>query len=424
MRIVHVSSEFAPLVKSGGLGDAVGGLTKQLALLGEDVHILIPKYNFLKTNGLPKNLHLIDMGPFNASALYGFPDDVPRFLHFCKASKEYLEQHFPSIDVLHLHDWHAAPLASLCRHAKKTVLSIHNLEYQGKCGIQDLQAVGIKEVELFQGTDPRYPESYNCLKGGIESADEVIAVSPTYAKEIITPEFGFGLDQVLLKKKPIGIVNGIDREIWAPTTYKSTDSPEKIIAGKQKIKDLLGKKGVPWIGSITRLVPQKGPELILAGLEHTVKKGGVFALLGSAPDEMRGPYEKLKQKYAGHPQVLFEIFFNDELAHQLYAALDFLIVPSHFEPCGLTQLIAMAFGTIPIVRATGGLKDTVNTQNGFTFNDYTPTALCHAIDEAMSLSKSAYHTMIKTGIESDLSWKKPALEYLKVYASARRLAKK
>jgi starch synthase len=436
MKIYHVSSEFAPFAKSGGLGDAVAGLCKELARKGVEIHVLLPKYDFLNTKELEReynhlHLHFLELPPqFKMSRLYGFPDDAPRFLQFSKIAFEYLKNQ--KVDVLHLHDWHAAALAALCREnglpIRTIALSLHNLEYQGKCGLNDLKTIGIQKTERFQGTDPLYPDSYNILRGGLEWADQIFTVSPTYAKEILTPEFGFGLESVIAKRKDklVGILNGIDEEIWSPspnaflkTPYKNSDHIEAILAAKQKTREsfahLRHLKGAPWFGSVTRLASQKGPELLLAAMEEVIRLGGVFALLGSADPADHAKYLAIKQKYEGHPHVFFELIFDDCLAHQLYAALDFILIPSHFEPCGLTQLIAMRYGTIPIVHSTGGLKDTVNSQNGFPFARPTRQSLIDAMHSALHQweeSQPAHRTMILHGMKSDFSWKKPAEAYL------------
>jgi len=261
MHIVHIAAEFAPLVKAGGLGEVLIGLSRALTSLGEKVDVIIPKYDLIPTNLLSNlqkevphftayegsqeisntmwsaqfeniNLHLLEMHHpqkyFNRGEIYGFPDDVPRFLYFSKATVEYLKIKQLPIDILHLHDWHTAAIAPLIRDSIKVhsiALSIHNLEHQGKCGIKDLEAIGLSGSALSKchGADSRYPDSYNTLKGGIESSDAIIPVSPTYAKEILTHQYGCGLDPILSKRKShiYGILNGID-ELFHRSTPKSS----------------------------------------------------------------------------------------------------------------------------------------------------------------------------------------------------------
>lgn len=473
MHIVEVAAEFAPIAKAGGLGEVIVGLSRELTRTGHQVEVILPKYNFLTNTHLrrPKieltdfpvtergqsvsntmwsataeecSLRLLETAHpanyFSRGPIYGERDDASRFLYFSKAVIEYLKQKKEPIDILHLHDWHVAAMAPLLRTLHKEipvrsiVLSIHNVEYQGHCSLSDLHAVGLTEASLLQtGSD-----EYNLLKGGIEYADAIVAVSPSYAKEIIMPSHGFGLDEALRKHqtKLHGILNGIDLTLWDPAKdptlskpYSSKDSSEKIAEAKQRNKESVAnryaldvKKG-PWIGAITRLVPQKGPELIADGAALTAEQGGTFTLLGSCQiPELRHRFEELQQQHKGH--TLIQLEYNEKLAHQLYSALDFLLVPSRFEPCGLTQMIAMRYGTIPIVHKTGGLQDTVfdpldaKTPNGFVFKEWTKHALEHTVARAIKLSheKSPLLTTLrKNGMQTDFGWEKRALEYVKLF---------
>jgi len=396
------------------------------------------------------NLHLLEMhhplNYFKRGKIYGFNDDVPRFLYFSKAVTEYLKIKNRPIDIIHIHDWHTAAISSLIRDypkAPKIVLSLHNLEYQGKCGARDLEAIGItnETLEKYDGKDPIYRDSYNALKGGIEEADAIVPVSLTYAKEILTPQYGCGLDSVLLKQKAkiVGILNGIDETLWDPSTdphlkahFKPTDSLEKIKFAKKENQTFLEKhfalkapKGAPWVGAITRIVAQKGPEFLEAAIEPTLKNGGVFALLGSSPiPEMQQHFEKLKKHYKNNRQVLLHFDFDETLAHQLYAAFDFILLPSHFEPCGLAQLIGMHYGATPIVRSTGGLKDTVfDAQNGYTFEEPTIQAFIQTLNRAMELKKkdpSKHDLIMSNGLKSDFGWQKPTQHYLTLYQNLLR----
>ena len=398
------------------------------------------------------HLHLLEMrhpkNYFHRGRIYGFEDDVPRFIYFARAILEYLKISSKPIDILHLHDWHAAALAPLLREiyreipVKAIVLSIHNLEYQGQCSVHDLAAIGLQKEQI---THLQTGSHYNLLKGAIHYADAIAAVSPTYAQEILTPEYGFGLDETLRKHKNklTGILNGIDMKLWDPSSdpalaahYSASNPIPKILAAKKTNKKRLNLKNddAPWFGAITRLVPQKGPKLLEAALKEVIHQNGVFVLLGSSPiPEIQHHFEALKKTYADHPQVLLHLDYDETLAHQLYAALDFLIVPSHFEPCGLTQLIAMHYGTVPIVRSTGGLKDTVfdcddprapkEKRNGFVFSEPKPEPLIAAIHRALKnhqTNPAAHQLLIKNGMLTDFSWKKPAKEYLALYAQVTR----
>ncbi len=478
MHIVEVAAEFAPIAKAGGLGEVIVGLSRELTRTQKKVEVILPKYTFL-----PKNLrhlkietphfavrekgHTIDNTMWSAQVeecslrllethhpkryydrphIYGEEDDIARFLYFSIAVVEYLKSKKEPIDIIHLHDWHVAAIAPLIRtlhreiQVRMIVLTIHNVEYQGKCSLEDLEAIGLQDTTLLQTE----PGQYNLLKGGIEFADAIVPVSPTYAKEILTPSHGFGLDRALSRNhnKIQGILNGIDLKLWDPSQdtalpkhYRALDAPEKIKAAKQlcreSIADRFGMdaKKRPWIGAITRLVPQKGPELIAEGLLQTTRHGGSFAVLGSgAPPNIRHLFEKFKESHKG--KALIQLEYNEALAHQLYAALDFLLVPSHFEPCGLTQMIAMRYGTIPIVHATGGLKDTVfdptdtmhrNQANGFVFKEWTKPSFDQTLERVFKIwqeDSPIIETLRSHGIQSDFGWEKPALAYMKLFNSS------
>jgi ADP-glucose type glycogen/starch synthase len=253
---------------------------------------------------------------------------------------------------------------------------------------------------------------------------------------------GYNLDRTLIKHKSklSGILNGIDHKLWNPATdrllahnYKTDDSLTQIESAKSANKAALEKRfrletgRRPWVGAVTRLVPQKGPELLEETMHYTLAQGGIFVLLGSSPiPSMQSHFDALKVKYKNHTHLLLQFDYDEALAHLIYAALDFTIVPSHFEPCGLTQLIAMRYGTIPIVRSTGGLKDTVfdcddhtvptPQRNGFTFS--APSDLVQALERAFQVrnkDSATFQSLIRRSIQSDFSWKKPAEQYLKLY---------
>ncbi|HLB53323.1 MAG TPA: glycogen/starch synthase [Chlamydiales bacterium] len=468
MRIVHVSAEFAPIAKAGGLGEVLVGLARECTKQKENVEVILPKYSSIdmgklssvkmevpdfkcweKGNLQPNavwsatceevTLKLIDVrhpsGYFHRGQIYGCQDDVARFLYFSRAVCEYLKLRSEKIDVLHLHDWHVAPIALLARDLFNLpigaiVLTIHNAEYQGQCAHWDLDAIGLNGLkyqtkELLQ--DPLHPESLNLLKGGIVYANWVTTVSPTYAKELLTVELGGNLQPTFFKyrKKFSGILNGLDLTLWDPG-YKKGDRIETIYVVKKKAKEKLCKQFAlvptsnPWVGSITRLVFQKGPELIEETLCETVRQKGTFILLASpSTPEYQLHFEKLKKRFepTGYARLILE--YDEETAHLLYTALDFLILPSRYEPCGLAQMIAMRHGTIPIARATGGHKDTiVDGKTGFLFPDYTSASLSAALQKGIQEYRThpdVIEKMILQGIAIDWSWKKPAQEYLNLY---------
>jgi starch synthase len=484
MKIIHLSTEFAPLAKAGGMGDVLVGLSRELLRLGHEVEVILPKYDFIpehllkdlrihlanfhcSENGtsyantmweaVSENCRILLLDPhhpknyFKRGKIYGCEDDAARFLYFCKASLEYLKAKNEPIDALHLHDWHTSAAAVFAKDYFKiqtpVILTIHNAEYQGLCASWDLNAAGLNgshyaKKEWLQ--DERHPEALNLLKGGVIFADRVNTVSPSYAKEILTPEIGKGLTSTFLKykNKLSGILNGIDQIIWNPANDPSLIAPfsaqqasSEIRSAKEKIRSHLREKFQlennerPWIGSITRIVSQKGPELIEEGLIQTLKHGGSFFLLGSSPTpSLQHHFDLLKKKYAQNKNVCLHFEYDETLAHQLYAALDFLLMPSIFEPCGLSQLIAMRYGTVPIVRKTGGLKDTVfdfensdipsEKRNGIVFEKATKEDLSKAIERAVLMFKSdreKFESMILQVMEQDFGWEKSAQLYINLY---------
>lgn len=463
MRIVHIAAEFAPIAKAGGLGEVIVGLCRELNRSGHSVDVIIPKYGFISLNKNTKQsqfkclanthtmwsteiegcrLHLLEADCFNRGEIYGYEDDLPRFIYFSRAALDYLQLQNKPIDALHLHDWHAALCAPLIKDifkdlpVRKVILSLHNIEYQGKCAAADLDAVGMKGEtylvkEKLQDDNPKFPKTVNLLKGGIVYADAIVPVSPSYAKEILTPEHGFNLDRTLrgVQGKIFGILNGIDTTLWNPAQDRAL-IVNYTVASALKGKELnrghfhLDQRKRPWVGAVTRLVPQKGPELLEAALEKTVEMGGSFLLLGSSPiPKIQDHFNRLKERYRAHPQVFLQCSYDEALAHLIYASLDLLIVPSRFEPCGLTQLIAMRYGTIPVVRATGGLKDTVfEGQNGFSFSDATIPSMSGALERACRVFRSdpeAFQGLMQRGMNGDLGWRKPAQEYVKLYGWTR-----
>ena len=352
MKIIHLSAEFSPIAKAGGLGDVLVGLGRELTKLGEDTSIILPKYDFLQLENLEldlvgdficeekgishtnrvwtttvedcKLLLLETDHPkkyFQRGKIYGCKDDTARFLYFSKACLEYLKEKNEKIDVLHLHDWHTSAAAVLAKDffnlsLETIILTIHNAEHQGKAAAWDLDAIGLKgktylEKEKLQ--DEEHPQTINLLKGGIIYADKVNTVSPSYAKEILTRKIGGTLSKVLRKHKGklFGILNSIDQTIWdpahdiyIPSKYGAKDPVNKIIKAKEEARNQLrkqfglGENRRPWVGSITRLVSQKSPELIEEGLLKTLKLGGSFLLLGSSPiRSLQAHFNKLKKKF-------------------------------------------------------------------------------------------------------------------------------
>lgn len=476
MDIVHITTECAPFAKVGGLGDMVYGLAKATIQLGHKVTIAMPKYGGIEKRGL-KNLSVlhknfavtiqnkqilnriwsaefegiplllleIDRGPnyFQSSAIYYSNElDNDRFLYFCKAMMGYIYQE-KTPEILHLHDWPTAACSLIQHELQKTfpkiVFTIHNFSYQGICAPFNLERIGLNGEKYLIAEDledSRYSSNINLLKGVIKYSNALTTVSPTYAAEIQTEELGCGLDSLLRKehKKLFGILNGIDLDYWNPKTdpllayqYDEKTVSEGKLKNKQKVYELLGLTldQKPLVTSITRLAAQKGVDLILFGITHTLKLGGKFILLGSTSDpELIESCEKLQKQYKDHPDIAFYWGYDEQLSHLLYGGADMFLMPSIFEPCGLAQMIALHYGTIPLVRATGGLKDTVHDlensdlPNGFTFRVPDNRGVASVLDRAFATyheQKEVWENLISNGMNSDFSWKTPAKKYLEIY---------
>lgn len=490
MHIIHIASELAPLAKVGGLADVLLGLCRELSWKGHDVDIIIPKYDCINSDeirdmsivqnnlmsyyagewysntiwtGWVENLRVYFIDPhhprhfFSRGCFYGCQDDIERYLYFARAAIEFLFKQSIRPKIIHLHDWQTGIIPVLYADIYKEkgfgevrfVSTVHNMEYQGKCAVADLDRIGLKgENYLTEDKlqDPLNPELVNLLKAGIVYSDFVTTVSPTYAEEVKTPEFGCGLDRVIVKhqNKFMGILNGLDYSYWNPEIdrhlpihYSSREIPankkdRNTLDKKAYIKRVLREKlsltedYSPVVGNVTRLVPQKGIELLKGAISHTLSKGGQFIMLGSPSTEVISEeFQALKNHYSGNPHVSLMLQHQEELAHLIFAASDIFLVPSIFEPCGLTQMIALKYGAIPIVRRTGGLADTVfdvdtsgKEGNGYTFDPPEMTAFASTMDRAFECwfkDPDRWRTMMINGMNIDYSWNKASNQYLEVY---------
>ena len=487
MYIVHLASELSPIAKVGGLGDVTAGLSKALQSKGENVEVLLPFYDHIhhqdlehlnvedqilsSLNGEPYQNTIwsakIDTIPvllveshhkdinFKRGAIYGEKDDDLRFMSFTRTALEYLLKAKKHPDVLNLHDWLTALAAPLYHEIYKAlglkigtiVTTLHNMFYQGICHQEKLSYIVRPSESLSMQKklqDDQKPNHINLLKGALLYSDALTTVSPSYAEEI-KGKRGHGLGPLLIKKgeRFQGILNGIDTEYWNPTTdpllsenYPKhlTSSDEMFVAKKMNRKALFKKLhmqevSAPLFCSITRLVQQKGPEMIRFGIEYILKQGGQFILIGSTSEkEVQEDFQALAEKYMDNPHVHFRFAFDEPLAHLVYAAADYLLMPSLFEPCGLAQMIALRYGTVPIIHKVGGLKDTIfdidqdcypiDKRNGYTFEHSSNTDLSVTIDRVFKDFRDRPQKgtqMIKNGFNRDWSWKTPAIEYLKVY---------
>ncbi|MEY4385295.1 MAG: hypothetical protein RLY20_578 [Verrucomicrobiota bacterium] len=479
MRILMASSEVHPYSKTGGLGDAVAGLAKALAKLGHQVGVVTPLYRNITDKhsdirrldwqlALPLGkrkvagevwvqepqagltLYFIAQPDFfQRNGIYNeagadYADNAERFLFFSKAAVN-LARYLPwKPEVLHAHDWQAGFIPLLAEQERRTggwgnrprtMLTIHNLAYQGTFPANAFQLTNLPP-QLFNLNTVEFYGAMNCLKAGISSADVLTAVSPRYAREITTEEFGCGLDGLLRSrvKSLHGVLNGVDYEEWNTTT--NPELPFKFssadFAGKAKVKQALQREvglpevaDVPLFGTITRLVEQKGIDLLLPALEEMLAQQRMqFVILGSGEANRERALHQLAQKFPD--RVAVRIGYNHGLSHRIEAACDFYLMPSRFEPCGLNQLYSLRYGTIPVVRAVGGLDDSVvdaqenaPEATGIKFSEYSPAALAQAIRKALALyaAPQAFQQFRRNGMAADFSWEKTAEDYLQLYRS-------
>jgi starch synthase len=471
-----VGSEALPFSKTGGLADVLGALPVALGRLGHRVALVTPKYRGVPVQGRTRAIQvpgiagrlsettvieqplsdnvtavLVDRPElYDRDSLYGtggdFPDNPRRFAFLCKAALEYAIQGDATFDILHGHDWQAGLAAVYLRTRYATepklrrmaaVFTIHNLAYQGLFAPEWLAPLELGP-ELMSIDTLEYWGQMSLLKGGIVFSDLITTVSPTYAKEIQTQELGAGFDGILAARSRdlSGILNGIDTDRWDPRRDPFLPEPydettlEKKDAAKRELIEILGPRTPldslrrPLIGIVSRLVDQKGLDLI-EELAPTLPDHGSFAVLGSG--EMR--YETMwRALAAAHPdRIAVKIGFDESLAHLIEGAADIFLMPSQFEPCGLNQMYSMRYGTVPVVRATGGLEDTVTDYNdptgdgtGFKFRPYTAAALMTSIDRARTAfaNPSLWRKLQVAGMRQDFSWDRSAREYVKLYENA------
>ncbi len=454
MKVAFVASEAIPYAKTGGLADVVGALPHYLKKLGISTAVFLPKYKGIK-GSLVRTLHIemkkryevsvrndddfyfIDYPQFfERDGLYGtekgdFSDNCERFTLFCKAVTKLINE--GGYDVVHCHDWQSGliPLyLKLGNGQTKSVFTIHNLGYQGRFPGAKFPLLGLGD-EYFNPEGIEFFGDINFLKTGIVYSDVATTVSENYAKEIQTSELGFGLDGVLRQKgkRLIGIINGIDYTSWNPQTDKLIYQKYHDFNGKQKNKVCLCTEchidsRKPLIGMVSRIADQKGFDIILKAFNSIIDLGFSFILLGFGDEEYN---KKLKYFENIYPhRVSVNIKFDNKLAHRIYAGSDFFLMPSRYEPCGLGQIISLKYGTVPIVRKTGGLADTIttfdpNTQsgNGFLFEKYS----CQALLKALSKSHEAYcnrdsfKVLSENCMDYNFSWVESAKKYKRLYHS-------
>ena len=482
LNILFIASECAPYAKTGGLSDVVSSLSIALTKLGHNVKIVIPKYSFIDIEKYKIKKILLSMGVhmgnseewcsvystthhknvtvyfleyekyFNREGLYhdsgmnDYTDNSKRFAFLSNAAFQLCRDINFQPDVIHAHDWQSALAMIYLKEwyesnpfFKNTIgaLTIHNIGYQGKYPYNNYSYLGFSK-ELFNSNVLEDYGDINFLKGGIHYADIVNTVSPKYAEETKTEEFSYGLHTYLINKgdKYLGILNGVDYEQWNPKIDKLIpyNFDKNNISGKSKCKLFLQKKfniekdkNIPIIGVISRFASQKGLNILASVIEHIVSDMKVqFVILGSGDKNLENYFQSLNLKYSEKIGVF--IGYDNQLAHQIEAGADLFIMPSLYEPCGLNQIYSLKYGTLPIVRAIGGLDDTIDQYDektgdgtGFKFNDLTPSAVYDTVGWAVSTfydRKGHFRKMIKRAMEKNYSWNKSAKRYVDFYRKA------
>jgi len=486
MRVVFATAEVAPLAKTGGLGDVCGSLPKALAKLGHDVVVFSPCYrqsrqwmernavepealstiriawgnwaaeaSFLRTTLPGSDVPLILVANdyyFNREQIYsaradGLDDYIERFTFFCRAVIEGCILLGITPDILHAHDWHTSLLPVYLHSGlrgsenfrnTRSVYTIHNLNYQGNAGAQAFGVTGL-HMRYWAPDALEHFGQLNPMKAGIIFADQVTTVSPNYAREIQTSEFGAGLDGVLraLTFKLTGILNGIDADEWNPATdlylesnYSRGQLNGKSLSKRALIRELKLKTRAktPLLAVVSRLVDQKGFQLLTPILGHLIRAGAQAVILGSGEDRFETAFRAIAAEYPNDCRAW--IGFDNALAHRIYAGADILLVPSIYEPCGLNQMYALHYGTIPVVHMTGGLVDTVmpfdggnlDVATGFGFGSTSPNDFFAATWIAMLNFKEpkVWRGLQDNGMAIDFSWDRSARDYVRVYEEAAR----
>jgi starch synthase len=460
-----VASEAAPFAKTGGLADVVGSLPAALASLGHQVAVVLPRYAGIDLKGArraydnldvwfgpdryrstlyavgdPVTFYFVDCPPlYDRKGLYGdatgdYPDNHIRFAVLARAALTICRDLFRP-DILHCHDWQAGMVPTYLHSTFandptfmgiRTLFTIHNIGYQGLFDEEVLPEIGL-DATVFHPGALEYWGRISLLKGGLVYSDHLNTVSPTYAREIQTPEYGLGMDGILRARKAMlsGILNGADYAQWDPKTdpYIAADYSRDDLSGKQACKqDLIAEFGLPaeareepLMGIVSRFTSQKGADLIAAIADRLAREPVRLVALGTGDAEFEALFAKMAADHPGRFAV--RIGFDNALAHKIEAGADMFLMPSHYEPCGLNQIYSLRYGTVPIVRATGGLDDTINEDTGFKFSDYSGEALLLSIQKAVALwsYQPAWREMMRRGMEKDYSWRASAGEYSALY---------
>ncbi|MCM8780745.1 MAG: glycogen synthase GlgA [Candidatus Omnitrophica bacterium] len=456
MKILICASEVVPFAKTGGLADVAGALPIALEELGHQLIISLPYYQSIqsskfKIQKLKDDIYYTNIGRdikvyfirndkyFARPGLYGektgdYPDNLERFSFYCNRSLELLKEINFKPHIIHVHDWQAAliPVYLKTTYAddpfyKKTrsVLTIHNIGYQGLFEREQFPKLGL-DWALFNMEALEFYGKVNLLKGGIVFSDIINTVSPTYAKEIQTKEFGFGLEGILRKRSDsvFGILNGLDYAIWNPQTdkfivknYSIANIEEKYENKKelQKICNLPIGIDIPVFGIVSRLAEQKGFDLLSEAIDSICRLNLQLVILGTGDFKYHLLLEKISKR---KPHIIsLHLRFDDSLAHKIYAGSDIFLMPSKYEPCGLGQMISLRYGTIPLVFKTGGLADTITDDNGFVFDRYTKLDLLKTIEKSFKAfqDKKNWQDLVRRAMSYNFSWEESAKRYTQLY---------
>jgi len=464
-RVLMISSEAAPFAKTGGLADVLGSLPSALRALGDEVAVVIPRYGSIDLknarrvwDNLPVHfgpvsypvsiyqvpaeypVYLVDCPPlYDRKGFYGesgvdYPDNHVRFAVFCRAALGVARVLFRT-DIFHCHDWQSGLVPAYLRTtfatdptflACRTLFTIHNLGYQGLFPRTAVAEVVLDPV-VYRPDGMEFFGQISYLKAGIQFADALSTVSPTYAREIQTPEFGFGLDGSLRDRASVlsGILNGVDYAEWSPQTdariparYAAEDLSGKATCKRQLLEEFgLPAAGMdrPLLGIVSRLTRQKGTDILAEIAAQIVAEDVYLVALGTGDPEYEDFFRRMQEEHPG--RIAARIGFDNGLAHRIEAGADIFLMPSHYEPCGLNQIYSLHYGTVPVVRATGGLDDTIEEGTGFKFAEYSGRALLEAVRAAVAAfaDREGWQRMMRRGMRKDFSWKTSAAAYSDLY---------
>ena len=472
MNILYVTSEAVPFCKTGGLADVAGSLPQSLAANGDRVSVILPLYQSV-ADAWRDRLHFerytyvrlawrslycglfsyerqgvtwyfVDNEQyFKRPELYGYYDDGERFAFFCRAVTELLSLLPEKPDVVHCNDWQTALVPIYIRDEAvreefyksiRTVITVHNIEYQGRYGRETVEDLFGLDAGWFTGGTLAFDGDVNLLKGAIVTADAVTAVSPTYAQELKYAYFAHGLESVMqmVEGKLHGVLNGIDMERYDPASDINLTANYSLrrMAGKakdkaalQRMMGLAERKDTPVVAMVSRLVSHKGLDLVCETLDYFMEKDMQLVVLGKGDGKYESFFSWAQAKYPG--RVAVHLGYSESLAMQIYAGADLFLMPSKSEPCGLSQMIAMRYGAVPIVRSTGGLADTVRScqvgqedGTGYLFGDYDAGAMLSVIGQATGLyrgDRTGFDTVRYRGMTADFSWGRSAAAYRHIY---------